>query len=295
MATSVSHASPSRNLRVLKNSTSSSVQTPEWRQQLPIRLKEGALIALGALCLYLSMALLTYDSADPAWDHSVQVERISNAGGSLGAWLSSVMFVALGYFAYLFPVLLAIKTWRVFRVRHQPWHWSGWLFSWRAIGLVFFVLSGAALAYIHFESAPGLPASAGGALGESLGQLAIGFLNVQGSTLLFLALFLFGFTVFTDLSWFRVLDVTGKITLDLLELIQGSLSNWWNSRQQARPAKVRLERDYDSDLQLDEPVFTEPPRRSIRKEPVIAAAAPATRPSKPAAAKVVDAPEKRMV
>jgi S-DNA-T family DNA segregation ATPase FtsK/SpoIIIE len=281
----------------LKNSTSSSVQTPEWRQQLPIRLKEGALIALGALCLYLSMALLTYDSADPAWDHSVQVERISNAGGSLGAWLSSVMFVALGYFAYLFPVLLAIKTWRVFRVRHQPWHWSGWLFSWRAIGLVFFVLSGAALAYIHFESAPGLPASAGGALGESLGQLAIASLNVQGSTLLFLALFLFGFTVFTDLSWFRVIDVTGKITLDLLELIQGSLSNWWNSRRQARPAKVRLERAYDSELelQLDEPVFSEPPRKSIRKEPVITTAAPTARPSKPAPVKVAAAPEKRMV
>ena len=37
-----------------------------------------------------------------------------------------------------------------------------------------------------------LPASAGGALGESLGQLSVAALNVQGSTLLFLALFLLG-------------------------------------------------------------------------------------------------------
>jgi hypothetical protein len=44
---------------------------------------------------------------------------------------------------------------------------------------------------------------------------------VQGSTLMFIALFLFGLTVFTDLSWFKVMDVTGKITLDLFELVQG--------------------------------------------------------------------------
>ena len=263
----------------MKNSTSS-VQTPEWRQQLPIRLKEGALIALGALCLYLSMALLTYDAADPAWDHSVQAERIINAGGSLGAWLSSVLFVALGYFAYLFPLLLALKTWRVFRARHQPWHWSGWLFSWRAIGLVFLVLSGAALAHLHFGPTAHMPASTGGALGESLGELAIQTLNVQGSTLLFLTLFLFGFTVFTDLSWFRVMDLTGKITLDLLELIQGSVRNWWHSRQAGRVVAVRHARDFDDvDMDIDEPFLTEA-RTPERKEPVITRVAP-TKSAKP--------------
>src|SRR5690606_470471 len=49
-----------RNDRVLKN-PSTAVQAPAWRQQLQYRLKEGALIALGALCLILWMALLTYD------------------------------------------------------------------------------------------------------------------------------------------------------------------------------------------------------------------------------------------
>jgi S-DNA-T family DNA segregation ATPase FtsK/SpoIIIE len=80
--------------------------------------------------------------------------------------------MVLGYFAYIFPLLLAIKTYQIFRQRHEPWQWSGWLFSWRLIGLVFLVLSGAALAHIHFHAATGLPAGAGGALGESLGDLA---------------------------------------------------------------------------------------------------------------------------
>ncbi|HBX53996.1 MAG TPA: cell division protein FtsK [Pseudomonas sp.] len=207
---------------------------------MPYRLKEGALIALGALCLYLWMALLTYDPADPGWTHTSNVEQVQNAAGRAGAWFADILFMALGYFAYLFPLLLGVKTLQVFRSRHQPWQWSGWLFSWRLIGLVFLVLSGATLAYIHFHSSANMPASAGGALGESLGQLAINALNVQGSTLLFIALFLFGLTVFTDLSWFKVMDLTGKITLDLLELIQSLVNRWWSARLERKQLVAQL-------------------------------------------------------
>ncbi|MGE8360234.1 DNA translocase FtsK [Pseudomonas sp.] len=223
----------------MKNS-SPTAQAPVWRQQLPSRLKEGALIALGALCLYLWMALLTYDPADPGWTHTSNVEQVQNAAGRAGAWFADILFMALGYFAYLFPLLLGVKTLQVFRSRHQPWQWSGWLFSWRLIGLVFLVLSGAALAYIHFHSGSHMPASAGGALGESLGQLAVNAMNVQGSTLVFIALFLFGLTVFTDLSWFKVMDLTGKITLDLLELLQSLVNRWWNSRLERKQLVAQL-------------------------------------------------------
>ncbi len=223
----------------MKNSTTTA-QAPVWRQQLHYRLKEGALIALGALCLYLWMALLTYDQNDPGWTHTSNVVQVQNAAGRAGAWFADILFMALGYFAYLFPLLLAVKTFQVFSSRHQPWQWSGWLFSWRLIGLVFLVLSGAALAYIHFHSGSSMPASAGGALGESLGQLAVSALNVQGSTLLFIALFLFGLTVFSDLSWFKVMDLTGKITLDLFELIQNATNNWWSARAERKQLVAQL-------------------------------------------------------
>jgi len=223
----------------LKNTPSTSPASV-WRQQLHYRLKEGALIALGALCVYLWMALLTYHPGDPGWTHTSNVQQVQNAAGRAGAWFADVLFMALGYFAYLFPLLLGIKTWQVFRARHQPWTWNGWLFSWRLIGLVFLILSGSALAYIHFQFANHLPASAGGALGESLGQLAEAALNVQGSTLLLLAFFLFGLTVFTDLSWFKVMDLTGKITLDLLELIQSFFSRWWNARAERKQLVAQL-------------------------------------------------------
>lgn len=224
---------------------------PLWRQQLHYRLKEGALIAVGALCLYLWMALLTYDTSDPGFSHTSNVEQVQNAAGRAGAYFADILFMVLGYFAYIFPLLLAIKTWQIFRERHQPWDWSGWLFSWRLIGLVFLVLSGAALAHIHFHPPASMPFSAGGALGESLGDLARNLLNVQGSTLMFIALFLFGLTVFTDLSWFKVMDLTGKITLDLFELMQGAATRWWEARNERK----RLE----AQLREDEPVFKAAP------------------------------------
>ncbi|HEK0908560.1 DNA translocase FtsK [Pseudomonas machongensis] len=231
--------------------TPTPLPVPLWRQQLHYRLKEGALIAVGALCLYLWMALLTYDTSDPSFSHTSNVDQVQNAAGRAGAFFADILFMVLGYFAYIFPLLLAIKTWQIFRERHQPWQWSGWLFSWRLIGLVFLVLSGAALAHIHFHPTASMPFSAGGALGESLGDLARNLLNVQGSTLMFIALFLFGLTVFTDLSWFKVMDVTGKITLDLFELVQGAATRWWEARNERKRLVAQLR---EVDDQVDEVV-----------------------------------------
>ncbi|AXO88812.1 DNA translocase FtsK [Pseudomonas sp. K1(2024)] len=234
----------------MKKSTASPtpLPVPLWRQQLHYRLKEGALIAVGALCLYLWMALLTYDTSDPSFTHTSNVDQVQNAAGRAGAFFADILFMVLGYFAYIFPLLLAIKTWQIFRERHQPWQWSGWLFSWRLIGLVFLVLSGAALAHIHFHPPASIPFSAGGALGESLGELARNLLNVQGSTLMFIALFLFGLTVFTDLSWFKVMDLTGKITLDLFELVQGAASRWWAARNERKRLVAQL-REVDEQVE----------------------------------------------
>ncbi len=227
------------------------------------------MIALGALCVYLWMALLTYDPGDPGWTHTSNVDQVRNAAGRAGAWFADVLFMALGYFAYLFPLLLGVKTWQVFRTRHQPWVWNGWLFSWRLIGLVFLVLSGSALAYIHFQGGEALPASSGGALGESLGQLAVQTLNVQGSTLALLAFFLFGLTVFTDLSWFKVMDITGKITLDLLELIQSFFSRWWSARAERKQLVAQLREADDVVSEVAAPMVRDRREQAKVKERII--------------------------
>ena len=288
----------------MKKSTPAPSAVPLWRQQLHYRLKEGALIAFGALCLYLIMALLTYDQSDPGWSHTSSAPQVQNAAGRAGAFCADILFMVLGYFAYIFPLLLGIKAWQVFRQRHEPWQWSGWLFSWRLIGLVFLVLAGAALAHIHFHFTAGFPGSAGGVLGEVLGDLAKRALNIQGSTLLFIALFLFGLTVFTDLSWFKVMDVTGKITLDLFELFQGAAHRWWVARSERKQMVAQLRAADLRDDEVMKPMVAE--RREpakTRQRPVertepefsfASAPAPASAPAAAAATVPSAAPAKPM-
>ncbi len=240
------------------------------------------MIAFGFLCLYLMMSLLTYDQSDPGWSHtSSNATEVQNAAGRAGAFSADILFMVLGYFAYIFPLLLAIKAWQVFRQRHEPWQWSGWLFSWRTIGLVFLVLAGAALAHLHFHFASGFPGSAGGVLGQVLGDLARHALNIQGSTLLFIALFLFGLTVFTDLSWFKVMDMTGKITLDLFELLQGIVSRWWAERAERKQMVAKLREADLREFQRPAGVVERREPRVVARDKVVEPEPPVSRPVPP--------------
>jgi len=75
---------------------------------------------------------------------------------------------------------------------------------------------------------------------------------------MFIALFLFGLTVFTDLSWFKVMDVTGKITLDLLELFQGAANRWWAARVERKRMVAQLR---EVDTRVNEVVAPSTPDR----------------------------------
>ncbi len=192
----------------------------QWREHLHYRLKEVVLIALAALCLYLLMALLSYDPSDPGWTHTSRIDQVHNTGGPRRRLAGRRAVHGARLFRLRVPrparrqdladlpqaaPALGVERLAVFLAADRS----------RPAGDLGF---GTGLCPFHAVSA--LPASAGGALGESLGQLSVAALNVQGSTLLFLALFLLGLTVFTDLSWFKVMDFTGKVVLDLLDLVE---------------------------------------------------------------------------
>ena len=123
-----------------------------WQEQAQLRLKEGVLILLAVLCIYLWMVLLTFDVNDPGFTQSVsQQDTANNAGGQIGAWIADVLFSVLGYFAWLFPLVLMLKTVLVFQNRYQPMVWNGWLFALRAFGFILLLCSGAALTHVHFR------------------------------------------------------------------------------------------------------------------------------------------------
>lgn len=241
--------------------------------------REGAMIVLFFLALFLLAALFTFDTKDPGWTSLGSGRSVHNLAGPAGAWCADVLMSLFGYFAFLFPVLIAWRAWLVFRDKDS--HWSWLMASLRFLGFVMTMVSATGLAYVHFKVIPGtLPDidaagrnPAGGILGIEVGRYALANLNALGATLLLLAGFLVGMTLFTDISWIKVIDGTGKLTLSLMEWLKERFGNW-----QARKAIAPLVTDNqkedkkaakESQKKRQELLKQEKAKLETRKPPVI--------------------------
>ena len=177
-------------------------------------LREAALFVLGAVALYMMLALATYHASDPGWSHTGPINRVANAGGVAGAWIADVFLYLFGYLAYLFPVMVGYSAYVVYRGHDGADQVALHTLALRWIGFLLTLGAGSGLTTLHFsDSLQQLPLHAGGILGELVGRgLADGF-NFLGATLLLLALFLAGVTLFTGLSWLGLMDVVGRCML----------------------------------------------------------------------------------
>ncbi|TGD75365.1 DNA translocase FtsK [Mangrovimicrobium sediminis] len=173
------------------------------------RLREGAFIGISAVCLYLMLALFTYSPRDPGWSASGMGGGIANLGGPTGAWLADVFFSLVGYAAYLFPLMLAYRALVILLERKEAKAFDWVILGIRALGLVLVMVAGTALAALNDLGSSGLPQGAGGILGQAIGGSFEVAFSAVGSRLILLAVFLFGITIFTDLSWLGLMDRLG--------------------------------------------------------------------------------------
>ena len=120
---------------------STSAKHSEHRDTLQLRLREGLLIALVAVCVYIFVSLVSYDPADPGWSRTGAGEGIHNAGGPVGAWLADVFYALFGYMAYLFPAMLAFRAAKLFQHRLHPGGFDSVVFALRSIGFVLVMIA----------------------------------------------------------------------------------------------------------------------------------------------------------
>ncbi|MBK1871669.1 MULTISPECIES: DNA translocase FtsK [unclassified Marinobacter] len=175
--------------------------------------REGAVIGLIALCIYLAMALVTFSPSDPGWASIGHDTSVLNAAGRSGAWLASLLMDFFGHVAYLFPMMVAGYAIMLIRRRNDSldMHWP--LFLMRFGGFLLILLSATSLLSLY--SVFGLGASSGGVLGTAVSDAMIRFFNLPATTLLLIAIFLFALTVTVGLSWFWLMDQLGGLALRL--------------------------------------------------------------------------------
>ena len=224
-------------------------------------IREGALIFGGALSLFLLLTLITYDPGDKGWSTTGSNSEIANAMGPTGAWIADVFFYVFGSFAFLFPILVAYRVIKVFRDQRQdidPGSWN--LFLLRLFGFALFMAAGSAMFFLHSSGVTELPQGRGGVLGELIGAATSQALGAAGANLLLIASCLFGITVFTDLSWLWLFDVTGGAVINIYQRI---------TRFSGERAAKRLEKkETENTVQRRELAVSAEKLRRKKKQPV---------------------------
>ena len=208
-------------------------------------LREGTLFVLCALALLLLLALLTYHSHDPGFSDTGEPGPVSNWIGPVGAWLAGFFLFLFGRPAYLFPVMLVYAGWLVHRERALPESRSRLNTLLRAAGFVLTLFTSCGLATLHWDGSA-LPNSAGGVLGELVGQDSAKGLSFLGATLLLLGLWFAGVALFLGVSWFEVMDKLGAGVLQGIDWARTKIDQrrelaFGQQRKQARQEVVREE------------------------------------------------------
>lgn len=237
-------------------------------------LQEGAFIGWILISIYLLLSFLTYSKDDAGWSHTGVGDDYQNLAGPLGAWLADIFFSFCGYLAYLFPVLLSLRAWSVFRIRKLTaagFSFDKVIMVLRLVGLVLVMVAATALAELHYGPGAGnLPFGVGGILGTAVAEAAISAFSYIGSTLILIALFLFGITVFTDLSWLALADAVGGRTLALYNYLRLKYVSWQDRKKDTELAtnalEVRREKireDMARLLSKKDPVIAPKPKKPV--------------------------------
>ncbi|MGQ7243630.1 DNA translocase FtsK 4TM domain-containing protein [Salinicola sp. V024] len=173
--------------------------------------REGAVILLLAICVFLLLALFSYTPTDPGWSHSGPDQSVSNWMGPIGAWLSDVLYSLFGASALWWPGMFGLGAWRLMRQAQVQIAWDPVALAVHTGGLLLLLMSTTTLGDLHFYSAASeLPNQAGGILGRGIAGSLTSLVGVRGTTLIAIAAFMSGFTLFSGMSWLTVMDELGS-------------------------------------------------------------------------------------
>ncbi len=246
-------------------------------------LREGALFVFAFIAVYFLLAISSYAPQDPGWSKSVQPQTVENLGGLAGAWFADIVLALFGYLAYLIPLMVGYAGWLIYR--QMPVTTVEWRhLSIRGLGFIFTLGASCGLASLYDQhTVSQLPqhVTAGGIFGDLIMKGMTYAFNELGATLLLLALFFSGFTLFTNLSWLRLMDITGAITLNSLYWIQDKALTFFDKlRDKKEQHEKRQERVAKTKIKIEKEVKQPVERTPPRIEPVIKEPKPSVREQK---------------
>ena len=233
-------------------------------------LRESSSLALLGVALYLVLIFYGYDRADPSWSHASGDSLIQNPGGQVGAWLADLLLYLFGVSAWL---------WVLFFIYLVSWGYRSidtvGIFDRRPLlvssaGFIIFLVASSGLEALQLYT-PNLflPHEPGGMLGNVIAKSLSQALGFTGSTLALLIFLAIGFSLFTGLSWIRLVEKLGGI----VENFFLGLKNHWQDRKDRRmgtASMIKREEMIEVEKKRFEdhpPLYIAPPISTILKSP----------------------------
>ena len=225
-------------------------------------LQESRWLGVGAVALFLIMALWGFSKEDPGWSHAVGSASPQNPAGRAGAWIADLMLYLFGVSAWWWIVLLGMFVWWGFRKFNSPEaHRQHPLFIALAGFSVLLVASSALEALRFYSIKAALPLAPGGLLGVEAGRVLATQFGYTGSTLLLLAVMAAGWSVFSGMSWLWAFEQLGVVLERGLSFFYGRVDAWRDrqiGKEVAQQREVVVEEEKRR-VELHEPIFIETP------------------------------------
>ncbi|UCV21012.1 DNA translocase FtsK [Ferribacterium limneticum] len=225
-------------------------------------LQESRWLGVGAVALFLTMALWGFSKEDPGWSHAVGSATLHNPAGRAGAWIADLMLYIFGLSAWWWIVLLGMFVWWGFRKYHSPEdHKQHPLFI-ALGGFSFLLVASSSLEALRFYSLKAaLPLAPGGMLGIELGRLLSTQLGYTGSTLFLLAAMAAGWSIFSGMSWVWAFEQLGVFLETFLGFFYGRVDAW-RDRQIGKEVAQKREvvvKEEKQRVELHDPIIIETP------------------------------------
>ncbi len=118
------------------------------------------------ICLYIFIALVSYNSFDPGFSSFSSDQEVLNLGGPLGAWISDIFFVLFGLGAYVILAILACLSIETIFITDKYQSRAKSFF--RVLGSLITIIALCSLYEFYLDGASYRELSAGGFLGSSV-------------------------------------------------------------------------------------------------------------------------------
>ncbi|MBP5987493.1 MAG: DNA translocase FtsK 4TM domain-containing protein [Azonexus sp.] len=225
-------------------------------------LQESRWLGVGAVALFLVMALWGFSKEDPGWSHAVGSTALHNPAGRAGAWIADLMLYLFGLSAWWWIVLLGMFVWWGFRKFNAPdEHKQHPLFI-ALGGFSFLLVASSSLEALRFYSMEvELPLAPGGLLGIEMGRVLATQFGYTGSTLFLLALMAAGWSVFSGMSWLWAFEKLGVFLEGCVGFFYGRVDAWRDRQIGKEVAQQRevVVKEEKLRVELHDPIVIETP------------------------------------